>query len=343
MKTCSQINNTIVFNPQEILPCCVNGDGDIPRYAKLDEIKKGNVDYKVQKAKLVELIDSDKLYLCKCNSCSYIEEKENLPANNKYNLIVLRHWTACNCKCIYCNIKNNQEIGKALYNPAEIIKELYSKDMIDKENLVVHFQGGDIGVLKEFEEIVNVFEENGFERIDFCTNNIIYQPAVQKILSEGKGTLSLSLDCGSDKIYKKIKGVDKFNQYIENLGRYIQNTKNKDLIIVNYIIVHGVNDSRNEIKKFIELMDKTGVKQVGLRLDHNYMNNWVNSPIPIDCPNNLDKIILYFFKLAKKHNIQLDSYKELNLTLLKIFRTNKLKKNNKSLLGKIRKLFTGEL
>ena len=341
MKVCSEIYNTIAFNLDDITPCCVAGIGFPPLYSEFNEAE--NIDYSQKQNEMLKIINSEEIKNYKCKDCCYVKENNNSLINSKYKLIVIRHWTACNCDCIYCNIKGMGSGILPKYNPYGIIKKLYENNLIDKENLEVHFQGGDIGVLKEFTQLVELFEEYGYKRIDFCTNNIIYQPIIERIIAKNKGTLSLSLDCGSKNTYLKIKQVDKFNKYIENLKKYINCTEYKNSIIVNYIIVKGINDNKKEISKFLNLMEKIGVSNVGLRLDYNYANSWISKQVPLnDCPDNLDKLILYFFKLAKKKNIKLDmSCFEQNGTILKVFRTNKILRKKMSFTDKIKKFLTG--
>ena len=280
MKTCDEICSSISFNLDDITSCCVSGLGPSPIYCDYTKTKE-NINYIQKQQEMLNIINSNEIKNYKCNNCCYVKETQMPLKETKYNLIIIRHWTACNCNCVYCNVKGEGSGLFPKYNPYNIIKKLYNDNLIDKENLVVHFQGGDIGVLKEFNSLVELFEENGFKRLDFCTNNIIFQPTIQRIISKQKGTLSLSLDCGTSTTYKKIKGVDKFNQYIKNLKKYVNSVKDKNTIVVNYIIVLGINDNKKEILKFFKLMKNIGIKNVGFRLDYNYANFWTFQSVPL--------------------------------------------------------------
>lgn len=299
-----------------------------PLYGRMKEINKNKIDFAKQQKGFVEIVnDEQEITYYRCLNCCHLDEVDEIPQNTRYKLIVLHHWEGCNCACIYCPYKKVGVAGQPVYNPYDFIERLYEEDRIDRENLVVHFQGGDIGVLKNFDVYIDLFEKYGYARIDFCTNNIIYQPKIESVLRQGKGSLSLSLDCGTQKTYRKIKGVDKFDNYIENLKKYVACLDTPKLLMVNYIIVNGVNDNFEEVDKFLSLMAEIGVKYVGLRLDNKYVDEWSHSDEIKNCPKGLDKLIIYFFKTAKNYNLKIATTSlEQNNAMLKAFRA--LKKNN---------------
>ena len=99
------------------------------------------------------------------------------------------------------------------------------------------------------------------------------------------------------------------------------------------------NDNKKDIKNFINETFKIGINIIGLRLYYKDISSWINEPIPLPkCKKELGKLILYFFKMAKKYSFFLDmDYTEQNIVLKKIFRTNK--QQNKSFTERIKKIF----
>lgn len=89
--------------------------------------------------------------------------------------------------------------------------------MIDKQELDVHFQGGNVSVLEEFEDLVDIFIKNGVKRIEIATNGIKYLPIVDEICDKTFVDINISIDSGCRETFKKNKTVDKFDAVVENL------------------------------------------------------------------------------------------------------------------------------
>ena len=145
-----------------------------------------------------------------------------------------------------------------------IIKECYKQDIIDKDNLDVHFQGGNVSVLDEFEDLVDIFLENGVKRVEIATNGIKYLPAIAKLSDKTFVDVNISIDSGCRETFKKVKTVDKFDDVVENLKKYV---KLPILLRLKYILVRGYNDNTEEIEKYINLMKEIGITNSELMID----------------------------------------------------------------------------
>ena len=199
-----------------------------------------------------------------------------------------------------------KENGGEYYDLLPIIKGLYKHNLLDTENLRVVFHGGDFSVLKEADSVIKTFLKYGVKKIDFSSNNIIFQPIVQKLLAKKKASLNMSLDCGCRETYKLIKRIDKFNDVIRNLKKYVKASKSDNPEInVKYIILKNVNDNENEIKSFIKKMKEIGITRVSLHLEHKYANEiFANkNKIPIHYKN----LISLFFELCNENNLWFDT------------------------------------
>ena len=120
-----------------------------------------------------------------------------------------------NCSCTYCceQYLSNRKIvlnpkKSDYYDLLPIIKELYKKDLIDKQELDVHFQGGNVSVLEEFEDLVDIFIKNGVKRIEIATNGIKYLPIVEEICDKTFVDINISIDSGCRETFKKNKTVE---------------------------------------------------------------------------------------------------------------------------------------
>lgn len=62
--------------------------------------------------------------------------------------------------------------SKPKYELLPIIEDMYRQDLISKEHLEIVFQGGDIGCLKEFKDLVHVFHQNSNAYFQITANQI---------------------------------------------------------------------------------------------------------------------------------------------------------------------------
>ena len=322
MKYCSELNNVLTFFPDRIQSCCIISTSGPCYINKYDgNIKNINFnDFIKIKKFYYDALESELLDNSPCKNCLYLKEKnQNDKFSEQFNIIYLNNWIHCNCRCFYCDrhiyerwwwegIGSNytkKKIKSKYYDVLPIIKGLYNNNLLDRKNLRVVFHGGDLSVLKEFEPLVKEFIKQGVNRFDFSSNNIIFQPLIYKLLKQNKATLTMSLDSGTKETYKRIKGVDKFNNVIKNLKHYIKASKsNSPDLIVKYILLKNMNDNEEEIKAFINLMINIGIKRVTLHLEHWYTINILEKGIPIY--PHFRNLIKLFLDLCKENNLYYD-------------------------------------
>ncbi len=316
MNYCSELNNVLTFFPDAIRSCCVLGNIGPMYFENYNgNIKNFNFELLKRKKKQfftdLEIGNYDNI---PCINCIYKKEKtENDNYSDQFELIYLNNWTQCNCGCYYCDrLKYSKgkitkgKVRSEYYDALPIIKGLYKNNLLNRDKLRVVFHGGDLSVLKEFEPLVKLFLKEGVAKIDFSSNNIIYQPIISKCLKNGIASLNMSLDAGTRETYKKIKKVDKFNDVIKNLKRYVKESKQDNPEInVKYIILKGMNDNEEEITKFIETMVNIGVKSVSLHIEHRYAIELFETKSAL--PANYKTLINLFFDLCKKYQLYFDT------------------------------------
>lgn len=287
---CNLLNRHLHFTSRNSLdPCCCINVGP----AFISDLKESTsiLSFIKNKKKYIKMFKDGKIPNG-CANCTYLEKystkeikEKNLETNTTINNITLNHYISCDCACIYCSQGNKtldtikENYDKKIYDVKNFIKELYEKELIDTKSLNVIFQGGNISCLKDHEEILNLFIENGVNKIIIYTNNIVYIPLIEKLLAEGKGEIFTSLDCASKDLFLKIKQVNKFDQYIDNLKRYIAAAGSKS-IIVKYIIINNVNDNMEEISKFVDLMLEIGVSRISFDIDYRDIITHTETKLP---------------------------------------------------------------
>ena len=174
---CDELNETLTCYHDKITSCCSNPNGPI----YFDKYDGSKVDFEILRQKKLEffsLFDEENIKNSPCYGCfSLRKRKPEDVINSKFKQIHVSHWTHCNCGCIYC-ARMDDSHGKITYRKAKseyydmlpVVKQLYKKDLLDRENLIVCIQGGDISVLSEFEKLVKEFFKQGLLKFQAINN-----------------------------------------------------------------------------------------------------------------------------------------------------------------------------
>ena len=303
--SCKELNNQITFYPDAIDSCC---SGFLsPRFYS---ITGNTIDYDIlssSKMKFVEDFKNGKT-LPSCKNCPHLQEYDESLQFKKITKILVNHFTRCNCACVYCvrdsYMSKEAKQSRPRYELLPVIKEMYERELISTENLDVEFQGGDVGCLNEFGDLVRIFSEKSNAYIRISTNNIIYHDIISKLLGEKKAQLAVAIDCGTRDTFKKIKGVDKFDTVVSNLEKYVKNAGPDSDFIAKYILVKNVNDKKKEILSFINLVNNLKIRSIVLSLDYNdIMSLKPDEKKYFVIPKHYYELVEFFVEETSKRNI----------------------------------------
>ena len=306
---CDELNNVLSCFHDRIMSCCSGHIG--PVYYEGYKGEKITADaIKQIKYNIFSLLNENDIDKSPCKGCFFLRErKPNDYISSTFRTLNISHWTQCNCGCIYCARMNDSK-GEITYKQGKseyydflpLLKQLYKQDLLDKDNLLVCIQGGDISVLKEFEPVVKEFLKQGLKEFNILSNNIRYQPIVKKLLDKDKVIFTTALDCATPEIYKKLKRVDKFNDSVNNLRKYAK-SKHPEKVIVKYIVIEHINDNIEEIQKFVDLMADIGIKNIEFMIDNKYIlfTNLDEKPLP----KHYGNLYLYLQKACKEKGINI--------------------------------------
>ena len=253
---CPKLEKTLRFLPDKIQYCCACAEG---LSTTIEDFK--NITLKQIEEKRQEYIKELKegIIPSQCSGCLDIkertEEKENFfqklfKKKEKISYIIFDHYKQCDCNCIYCAQKVIYPDTTQNYEVLPFIKELYKKQALSKKDLVIEFQGGNISMLEEFEQLMEEFEKHQIKEIHFLTNGIKYMQTIERIAEKTKTYVCISLDAGTQETFKTLKNVDKFIQTTENIRKLTDNPNIN--LKLKYIVVKGINDNKEEIEKFLE-------------------------------------------------------------------------------------------
>lgn len=267
-KSCTKIEHGINFDRDAIKICCqysAKGGGNTIVF---DDYKGEKIDWDKFfefKKEIKNLHKSGQTYH-KCEGCIYLEEQEWDESDN-FNFFNLDYWTYCNCNCIYCHTHNKKDIynNKRTYDFLPILKEMIEKDLLMRGG-DVSFGGGEVCLLKEFEECLQIFlDYDYFIRIH--SGCIDYSKTIEKGLKQGKVDLIVSIDAGTEEMHSRVKEVKTFDRVWANLTDYAKAQKNKTLVKAKYIVIPGVNDTREEIDAWLNKAIECGIGYVLLEIE----------------------------------------------------------------------------
>lgn len=312
---CEKLESTINFLPDKIKFCCDCSEG-LGYEIKDKNVFNKKAFLKQRKEYINKLKKGDIPHECK--GCINIKEKEvkkeNIfkklvkKGNNKAQIkqIFVNHFKQCDCRCIYCSQEGYYQFEKENYSLVPIIKELYNAGLIDKKNVKVEFQGGNVSLLKEFNKLIEILIDNECKHYSVLTNNIKYLDVLEKIPQENTQIyMVISLDSGTKEKYKEIKQVDAFDKVLENIQRYSQNNKSIKFAL-KYVIIKDINDNKEDLHNFLETVKP--IENIhNITLDIDYRNTFMCKETFFEIPKHWYELFEYAKVYCKENNIELFS------------------------------------
>ncbi len=300
-KSCHLIEHGISIDVDSIKACCLSREFDkgqlmiIPKYENNKIFWDDLFEIKKEQRKMQQEKD-----LPACEGCYNLRE-EDWDEENYISYINFDHWSECNSKCLYCGVRNYKP--KTKNNVLNAVKELIKSGRF-KNNGEITFQGGEPTVLKEFEPLLKLFIKQG-SKVRIHSSGILFSRAIRDGLKKGAVCVVISPDSASSEIYKRIKSVDKSSKVWDNIKHYRKNLKEEfqKEVKVKYIIIPGVNDTVNEISKFLNKIKELDIKSVIVDVEYTYANKNMGSISP-----HVYLLMDYIENFAKQNGIDYDLY-----------------------------------
>ncbi len=303
--SCEWIEHGLVFFPSKLTMCCFCGSNEGQHTLIQDNFNGKNFDVErifKNRDKFRRFHKKAKIHT-NCNGCPSLKP-DAWDERDYLDCIYISHWSNCNSKCIYCySTQHPDEFTDKTYLIMPILKQLVEKGLL-RRNSKVLFGGGEPAVLNEFEEIINYLLDNGFQNIRVHSSGIKYIPCLERGLKEGKIHLAVSVDAGSSVIYKKIKNVDCYDLVRENIKKYAlcKTQTGEANVSAKYIIIPELNDSKDEIEKWLLANKEAGLTYTILDIEE----NWYNKN-----KNNIPDYIYELLKYSKMRSEELQTHFEL--------------------------------
>ena len=238
-----------------------------------------------------------------CKGCFGLQEQD-WDENKKFKWIQIAHWSECNCNCTYCyRLQSDFVKPKKRYKIMPIIKELDKMGMIDY-NGELAYSGGEPASLSEFDDITNFFLKKGEKLIMVHTNGIKPVKSVLNGLKTDTMSVTVSVDCGDRDKFKQIKQGDAYNKVVDTLKKYVKaQGNNKKMVRSKYIIIPNVNDTKEDIDKWLNETEKIGIQQVILDFEADWLERHKHN-----IPEYIDEIYQYIVDSTKQRGLDIQYY-----------------------------------
>lgn len=258
---------------------CCNMDAEkesaqaiIQKVRNLDDIDWDNV---FEQKRIMRENAKKGIYHPVCQKCWEILPLE-CDSEDYLSEITFAHIMRCNSRCIYCSIGTDKHLynSKQIFTMLPLIKELMSKNLI-RFNGSLRYMGGEPTLMSDFEEITDLFVDNGIREIYLPSSGIKYSKAMERACQKiEKCEIFISIDSGCPETYKKIKEINAYKLVLNSLKNYSKNRKIKGKdIISKYIVLPYYNDNTTEIDKWINESKKAGLTMLAPDAEQTYISD----------------------------------------------------------------------
>lgn len=159
----------------------------------------------------------------------------------------------CNSRCFFCS-------NSKIFKPAYLDKALGFKllrDFFDcGSREVALFATGEPFLRKDMAEFVREAKHIGYEYIFLNSNGILATPErAQTVLEAGLDSIKFSINAGTRQSYKKVHGVDCFDQVIENIRWFNEFRAKSGLSFRIYVSMVPTTLAQDEFLLLSSLLD----------------------------------------------------------------------------------------
>lgn len=232
-----------------------------------------------------------------CQNCIYLQEKEW--DNEDYiSFINFNNWTTCNEHCVYCHLNDEDKPHQKQYNVYPVIKDMADRGYLKKGGHIT-IAGGEPSVAPEFDDLVELFLDKKLSNIRILTNATKYSNIIQRGIEEERLNIVVSVDSGTKETFIKVKRFDFYDRVWENIAKYASVQKRSDSVKTKFILIPGVNDTKEEIDRWIEKSICAGVKHLTFDVEMMWYNENKNN-----LPSELFEIVKYALNRIKERNLQ---------------------------------------
>ncbi len=248
-----------------------------------------------------DIMASNELPSC-CHDCINLKETGNIKLKQQLKYIFFSNWKFCYVNCSYCSRpKTDNFIQAKHYDILPLIKQLIDKKLINTKTKFI-FECGDACVHPEFDKTVYFLLNYEAKNIIVNTPALRYCQSISDIISKNAGQVIITLDAGTKFTYNKIKGLDRFDEAVNNIKKYSSHQEpDEKRVILKFTMLEGINDNEKEILEWFILSRNLKIKKLFFEIE----NTWY-SKIKNSVPKYVKDIIIFVKDMADFNNISLE-------------------------------------
>lgn len=285
--SCECINGGICFVEDKIMFCSKgNSAKNLSMPVLVDNFKGEKIDFNKIFTERENAIALLKQGDCPeyCKDCIGLEKRNWFENARWFEYVLFSTWTACNCSCLYCNCnpkpgqflikdinKYEREQKDNSFNLIPTVYDMISNGYISRHT-TIDFAGGEPTIYPYFEDMVKLLLEAKIQKIIVHTNAIRFSKVIQSAIKSGVMDIVVSTDSGSKQGYEQIKRVAAYDRVWSNIKKYasVKPPHTKNEVALKYVIMPGINDSKEELELWIKQGIKAGVNKFILNADNNF-------------------------------------------------------------------------
>lgn len=207
-----------------------------------------------------------------CSKCPLYRKAEWKPDGLIHAISLAMYPSPCQCHCIYChvyedcdNVTPNARTEEAYEHLFGLLERIKESGMLAPD-FAWQVTCGEISIhpyKKRFLDLVR-----GTPTI-FFTNSFKYDEGIaQHLRDHTYSQLFLSIDAGTSETWKKVKGVDNFEQVVSNLVKYYNSMVAEGQIRFKYIVLPGINDTWEDYVSFVNIAKLLKVANIHIARDY---------------------------------------------------------------------------
>lgn len=226
---------------------------DYNQYKNIDELMKRLVE---QKKRIIQDNIEGKLTIC--TQCPKLHEGY-WKTDKLIRQINLSLDSSCNLRCCYCYKRDQEHFVRKQRDIVELIKKI-KKSSLTKIEYPILYSSGEIAIQPNLSAIIEEIEEY---EVCIFSNGTIFDHELLKIIQKTGSFMLISIDSGTKETYRKIKGVDLFEQVYENIKKYIFCGGK---IVLKYILLEE-NVGNDDLTGFIQMCKQLHIYNIRISSD----------------------------------------------------------------------------
>lgn len=263
-RSCAFLQEQLILFSHGMQVCCnfnINGNPFVIPWDKDGNLEKNVSDFIEKRDQTIENIK--KGVPTACDGCEFICENY-WKADNRITSLSFSFLVSCHLTCIYCPcVQEKPSVQQREFARQFDFKKVLN--VLEKQNrlsdrAVIGFSGGEITIQPRKDEWL---EASKNYTVNALTTAIKYDQKLSEAVGTKDGYILISVDAGTRKTYKKVKGLDAFDAVWDNINQYVNSGVTVQL---KYIVLPENSDDEN-IDEFINRAAVAGVDLVFISFD----------------------------------------------------------------------------